>query len=316
MFDAISENKSSDPLNIYTCSRDSLTNCTDFYHPQPVYSGGTLEVAVIALGPRHAATTAVIHVTGIFKNISISNLEYSQNIDNTCNSLKYTIHSRAIGTTQKKNSLCSRSMFTLIIQSCPPGFQLSMNEPICICAERLQKFTNTCLVDRKTVLRMHNAEFWVGYDNDNESRGLILYPNCPFDYCTSEETYLAVDNSDKQCNYNRSGLLYGRCSQNLSLALGSSRCLQCSNSQYFSLLVAFAFAGIALVLLLLVLRLTVAAGTINGLVLYANILAVNSATFFQPQKNVPTGLIANVLSVFISWTWELKLASTMEWMPM
>ena len=79
--------------------------------------------------------------------------------------------------------------------------------------------------------------------------------------------------------------------------------LQCSNS-YLSLLVAFVFAGIALVLLLLVLRLTVAAGTINGLIFYANILAVNSAIFFQSQikiENVPTRLIANVLSVFIAW---------------
>ena len=176
-----------------------------------------------------------------------------------------------------------------------------MNEPICFCSERLQQFTNTCLVDSTTVLRDHNAEFWVGYDSGNVSRGLILHPNCPFDYCTSKEMYLAVDDSDKQCNYNRSGLLCGSCSENLSLALGSSRCLQCTNS-YLSLLAAFAFAGVALVLLLLVLRLTVAAGTINGLVLYANIVAVNSAIFFQPEiTNVRTGLIANVLSVFIAW---------------
>ena len=189
-------------------------------------------------------------------------------------------------------------MVIVNIQHCPHGFQLSKNESICICAKRLQHFTNTCLIDSRTVLREHNAEFWVGYNSDNESRGLILHPNCPFDYCTAEETYLTVDDSDKQCNYNRSGLLCGRCSEKLSLALGSSRCLQCSNS-YLSLLAAFAHAGIALVLLLLVLRLTVAAGTINGLVLYANIVAVNSAVFFKPH--VPTGPIANVLSVFIAW---------------
>ena len=308
IFDAITscENKpaiSSDPLKICTC-RDGVTNCTGSYHPEPVYPGETLEVPVITLGQRNGTTTAVIHVAGISKSISISNLEYSQNIDNTCNTMEYTIHSRAIGTIQKitlyAQGPCSPTQtnsltVTVIIKSCPPGFQLSMNEPTCICAERLQKFTNTCSVDRTTVLRMHNAEFWVGYISGNKSRGLILHPNCPFDHCISEETYLAVDDSDKQCNYNRSGLLCGRCSENLSLALGSSRCLQCSNS-YLSLLAAFAIAGIALVLLLLVLRLTVAAGTINGLVLYSNILAVNSATFFHPQKNVPTGLIANVLS--------------------
>ena len=299
---------SSDPLHICTC-RDGLTNCTGSYHPEPVYPGGTLEVPVIALGQRNGTTTAVIQVTGTSKT-RLSSLEYFQNIDNSCNTLRYTIHSRAIGTTQEMTLYvqgpCSPSQtntltVTVNIQNCPPGLQLSMLDPICICAERLQQFTNTCLVDNTTVLREHNAEFWVGYDSSNESRGLILHPHCPFDYCTSEEMYLAVDDSDKQCNYNRSGLLCGRCSENLSLALGSSRCLQCSNS-YLSLLAAFAFAGIALVLLLLVLRLTVAAGTINGLVFYANIVGVNSTVFFQPQiTTVPTGPMANVLSVFIAW---------------
>ena len=56
---------------------------------------------------------------------------------------------------------------TMNIQHCPPGFQQSMNDPVCICAERLQQYTKTCLVDRTTVLREHNAQFWVGYDSDN-----------------------------------------------------------------------------------------------------------------------------------------------------
>ena len=101
-----------------------------------------------------------------------------------------------------------------------------------------------------------------------------------------------VDGSDEQCSNNRTGLLCGKCDENFSLALGTNRCLQCSND-YLWLIVAFAFAGVALVLLLLVLRLTVAVGTINGLIFYANIFAMNSATFFSPHTNV--------LTVFIAW---------------
>ena len=283
-------------------------NCSGSYHPEPVYPGGTLKVPVIALGQRNGPTTSVIKVVDTSNSIKLTSLEYSQNINNSCTMMKYTILSRAVGTTQEMTLYaqgpCSPTQtntltVTVNIQHCPPGFQLSMNEAICICADRLQQFTNTCLVDNTTVLRVYNAEFWVGYDN--ESKGLIRHPICPFYYCTSEETYLAVDDSDKQCNYNRSGLLCGRCSRNLSLALSSSRCLQCSNS-YLSLLVAFAFAGIALVLFLLVLRLTVAAGTINGLVFYANVVAVNSAIFLRPHNgNAPSGLMGNILSVFIAW---------------
>ena len=315
LFDVItsSETKpavSSNPLYICTC-RYGLTDCTGSYDPEPVYPGGTVEVPVTALGQRNGTTAAVIQVVDTSNNITFTSPEYSQNINNSCNTLKYTVFSHAVGTNQEMTLYaqgpCSPTqsntlMVTMIIQHCPRGFQLSANEPICICAERLQRFTNTCLVDSTTVLHEHNAEFWVGYDSGNESRGLIFHPNCPFDYCTSEEMYLAVDDSDKQCNYNRSGLLCGRCGENMSLVLGSSHCLQCSNT-YLTLLAAFTFAGVALVLLLLTLRLTVAPGTINGLVFYANIVAVNSAIFFRPQNsNAPAAvLIANVLRVFIAW---------------
>ena len=295
---------SSDPLHICTC-RDNLTDCTGSYDAGPVYPGGTLEVPVIARGQRNGTTAAIIQVIHTPNNISHGNLQYSQNISSTCSTLKYTIHSSAVGTIQKMSLYAEgpclptpNNTLTVAvdIQHCPHGFQLAVNEPTCICAERLQQFTNTCSVDSTTVLRQQNAEFWVGYgikDDDNETKGLIIHPHCPFDFCTTKEIYLAVDDSDKQCSYNRSGLLCGRCSENLSLALGSSRCLQCSNT-YLSLLAAFAFAGIALVLFLLVLRLTVAVGTVNGLILYANIIAVNSNVFLQPQAT-------NVLRVFIAW---------------
>ena len=58
---------------------------------------------------------------------------------------------------------------------------------------------------------------------------------------------------------------------------------------------AFALAGIALVVVLIALNLTVSVGTINGLVFYANILRVNQATFFPPNT------INSFLRWFIAW---------------
>ena len=298
---------SSDSLDICTCVNDQ-TDCTSSYYPEPVYPGGMLTVPVIARGQRNGTTVAVVQVIETSNNFNVSNLEISQNILSSCTTLKYTIQSRTVGTTQKMTLYAegpcpptetNTLTVTVDIQSCPPGFQLSEAQSICICAERLQQFTNTCLIDNSTVLRAQDDEFWVGYDN--KSQGIILHPHCPFDYCTSKEVYLAVDDSDKQCNYNRSGLLCGTCSDNLSLALGSSRCLQCSNS-YLSLLAVFALAGIAQVLLLLILRLTVAVGTINGLIFYANVVAGNSQIFFQHQStNVPTVSVDKVLTLFVAW---------------
>ena len=299
---------SSDPLYICTC-RDNQTNCSGSYHPEPVYPGGTLEVSVTVHGQRNGTTPAVIQIINTSNsNITIQENENIQNIRSICTTLKYTIQSFKENTIQDMTLYAQGPCLPTIsntlrlyvkILHCPSGFQLSNTQPMCICTKRLQQFTNSCLVDSRTIHRMQYAEFWVGYDNNSD--GVILHPHCPFDYCTSEEMYLAVDDSDKQCNYNRTGLLCGRCSGNLSLALGSSRCLQCSCS-YLSLLAALSFAGIALVVLLLVLRLTVAAGTINGLIFYANIVAVNSAILFQPQTtNAPTVLIAKLYTVFIAW---------------
>ena len=285
---------SSDPLNICTC-KNKLIDCSGSYFPEPVYPGSTLEVPVIAHGQRNGTTSAVVKVVdtpSIFQGT-----QNTQNVNNNCTTLRYTIHSNSTqNVTLYAEGPCPPTnvntlKVVLDIVKCPPGFYLSEFQLICVCAERLQRFTNTCQIDYKTVLRPHDADFWAGYDN--RIRGLILHPHCPFDYCTSKKIYLSVDDSDKQCNYNRSGLLCGRCSENLSLALGSSHCLRCSNS-HLALLPAFVSAGIALVLLLLILRLTVATGTINGLIFYANIVAVNSAIFFQPK-------VTNVLTVFIAW---------------
>ena len=102
-----------------------------------------------------------------------------------------------------------------------------------------------------------------------------------------------MNETDKQCAYDRTGLLCGGCQSELSLVLGSSQCKQCSNS-CLSLLIVFAVAGIALVVLLLACNLTVAMGTINGLIFYANIIAVDRSVFF------PSG-DTNILTVFIAW---------------
>ena len=75
--------------------------------------------------------------------------------------------------------------------------------------------------------------------------------------------------------------------------LGISHCRQCTNS-HLVLLIAFAVMGVALVFLLLVCKLTVATGTLSGLVFYANIVGVNRTTFLPVESN-------SLLSVFIAW---------------
>ena len=184
----------------------------------------------------------------------------------------------------------ARRSVSVHLEPCPDGFQLSNSQ--CICEERLQAFTNSCNVDDETMLRSSN--FWMsGLYMNGSYQGLILHPRCPFDYCLTTVLSLTPSDPNAQCASDRTGTLCGSCSKNFSVAFGSSRCLQCRNT-YLSLLIPFAMAGIVLVVFLLALKLTVSVRTINGLIFYANIVAVNRAIFFPPGAN-------NILTVFIAW---------------
>ena len=131
------------------------------------------------------------------------------------------------------------------IRPCPWGFALSPTTGGCVCDDRLKTYTNSCNITEQTIHR--EGPFWVGYDNASD--GLILSPHCPFDYCKSKPVQFKLNETDLQCDYNRSGLLCGSCQPGLSLVLGSNRCLRCSNN-YLSLLIVFAVAGVILVLFL------------------------------------------------------------------
>ena len=67
---------------------------------------------------------------------------------------------------------------------------------------------------------------------------------------------------DEQRANHRSGVICGACQDNYSIALGGSKCLQCTSSYAFSWLIpVFAVAGVALVALLLVCNMNISHGT-------------------------------------------------------
>ena len=184
------------------------------------------------------------------------------------------------------------SNLTLVVQflPCPLGFELSQQNTTCICHSPLQQYTNTCDIDTRTIQRKSN--FWFNYENVS----LSIHPHCPFDYCKQGDKAIQVriTDSSEQCAHNRQGTLCGACKYNLSSSFGSSRCLPCKSVRVVWLTLLFAVAGILLIVFLLVFRLTVAVGTINGLVFYANIFAVNKAILFPSTKHSP-------LLIFIAW---------------
>ena len=101
-----------------------------------------------------------------------------------------------------------------------------------------------------------------------------------------------LEHQDEQCAYHRAGVLCGGCQANYSRILGSLKCKKCSSYMLFAIIPSFIAAGLALVVSLIVLNLTVTTGTINGLIFYVNIIHTH---------HIISNTSKSFLSTFIAW---------------
>ncbi|XP_064389258.1 uncharacterized protein LOC135337274 [Halichondria panicea] len=226
-----------------------------------------------------------------------------QEVGNQCTELEYNVFSQNSSAQVElyadgpcTNLGISRQILNISFQKCdcPIGLKPipSTIECKCDCDPVLQQeyqITN-CSEENRTIKLESNNNIWIGVTNTTNGTGYVV-SNCTFDYCVLKPVNISLSNPDEQCAYNRSGVLCGECEPGLSLVLGTSRCELCSNT-YLLLLLPFSLAGIVLVAFILVFNITVATGTIHGLIFYTNILAVNQSIFIP---------FRNALTVFISW---------------
>ena len=189
-------------------------------------------------------------------------------------------------------SLVKSLEIIIYIIPCPNGFEISKDQNKCMCNKKIQKFTPNCYIDDLSFERTRN-KFWIALVDETE---LIIYESrCPLDYCIENSINVTFMFGDLpiQCDFNRNGTLCGQCQKNFSLALGSLHCIPCDNS-HIALIVLFFLAGMILIAIIYSLHLTVATGTINGLLFYANIIQANNDSYF-PRSTI------NFFTVFISW---------------
>ena len=291
---------SSEPYQLCFCVKERWSNCTE---PKSVeiilYPGQKFHVFLIALD--QTKTSVTTKITAISATSRLNSDQSSQTLEPECSKLSYNLYS-----TQDTNQLIlypdgpcrdtgvARAVVNLMFKPCPDGFMKSGEN--CVCEEILNEYNANCTInDNVTIIRKAGSEFWVqGWYRNETYKGLIHYKTCPRDYCKKGEVTLSLEKPDTLCDLNRSGLLCGECATNHSLMLGSSRCHVCPNT-YLALLLPFAAAGIALVVFLSILRLTVATGMINSVILYANFVQINRSIF------LPTDSTRNILTVFVAW---------------
>ena len=286
---------SSDPIQVCFCESKmpncSITNISIFAIP-----GIDVNVSLAAVGSRNDLTQGVINLTSSNNSSIVKTNNNRLNVKCTNVTFKLTMYS-LLKTTQVYITLerpiniehvhDNTKVIEVTIESCPNGFVLINGT--CFCRSELNSPSINCDINTQIITR--DGDMWIGYEND--SNCLIVYSNCPFDYCNNSNISFTLTYHNKQCLYNRSGILCGKCSEGLSLMLGSNQCEKCTNNNIV-FIIPIAVAGIALVAFVFVLNLTVSVGTINGLIFYANVVKMYEHIFF------PNGPVT-FLSWFISW---------------
>jgi len=214
-----------------------------------------------------------IHATFSRHGPSLGALEDVQTIKSSkCDELSYTVYSsnqsEVIFLQVQRPEYNSgiylrpkRRQIEVTLKGCPPGFTLNHNPAYCDCIKLLANNNITCNINTQTIHRP--PPVWIGHSNSHEttapSMAVMFHHHCPFDFCLPHDVDINVTNltikEDEQCDVGRTGVLCGACKEGLSLALGTSKCIHCTN-YWLLLLVVFIFAGIALVFLLIVCNLT------------------------------------------------------------
>ena len=313
---------SSKPIKLCFCREDGVQDCSyqqySLKDPVRVKKGQIFNISLVAVDQvNHTVKNVAIYSSLYHGGSGLGKGQLTQVTNDACTNLTFNIYSLHSfehlilypeGPCGNATLSQRRIYVALLPCTCPIGFQpkdldVKSTSCTCVCDSKLHKYVSdpNCSPQTETLTRKTN--FWITHMQYNNSSGYLVYPHCPFDYCLPPSSNVQInlnlkDGSDMQCSNNRSGLLCGVCLPDLSLSLGSSSCIPCGAiwQKYLLLVLLVSLVlGIVLVVLIMVLNLTVAVGTLNGLIFYANIIhANNSAIFFSSPA-------AKFFFIFISW---------------
>ena len=177
------------------------------------------------------------------------------------------------------------------IQECPSGFKRDNKTGGCVCIDLYAELDITCDIQNLTINRQF--QIWIGETTFHDPPVPAYAVRCPQEYCHPEEVReVNTTETDALCKGYRTGELCGKCAPHLSQQFGSLECSKCSHFSLFTILL-YGLAGMFLVLVLYVLQLTIALGTINGLFFYAHLVNLTAPLHFDE-----TGL--RLLRIFIA----------------
>ena len=311
----------SQPDHVCICINNSVfCNIQEYHYTSSVYPGQLYNLSVILTGQLNGSVPGLV-IAELECNHRIAFLDEHLSIQNlsapNCTNIGYVIYSNEtdINVTMKLGAYKQDDIgvmqylqqsgqlnVNISISDCPKGFVIS-HQKICLCEPIFKDASVNCDITNRTIVVP--ADVWIGSINTSTKQDLYVAANhCPSEYCSPGQSFLNASltdfEQDSQCLPYRTGILCGKCINGYSVTFGGNTCKKCSNSSLW-LLLLYAFAGVFLVFVLTFLDITVADGTINGLIFYANIVQANHPALF-PSKHYHGNLLhINVLSVFVRW---------------
>ena len=310
-------------------------DCSNMTYPNIVYPGQSFTVDVAAVGQQNGTLPVSSsffqlisldhrpHYTQLVINTQVSNQEQQAEPYASLNCVLYSNQSSATFslTVQQASQAELRyvhykpNYLTVKLGECPWGFELTnTTQYTCVCNSLLDKYGIPCDINTRDVTRW--GYYWLGCDSYQDApdtkdtdlvmmsstikcKGVILAIRCVHDYCETTKRNISALTIDNQCSEGREGILCGRCKQNYSLAVGTSRCLStCPAYMVYILVGVWTICGILLVLFLIACNFTISEGTINGLFLYAHTIHKNSNLFFPGTTGTSN---TNIFRIFIAW---------------
>ena len=293
----------SDPVQVAICNKHLAKSSRKHVSVTiMIRKGEAFKISISAIDQVGNPVNATIHSSVVTKS-GVGRLkegQAKQNVGKQCTELEYNVFSQdssaeielfAEGPCMSMGISKEAFRVTFLPCKCPVGLEPSKSSIACECVcdkeLRAHHITN-CSQEAGTIYIETNL--WISVTTSRNHTGLIIH-DCPFDYCVEKPISINLNSSqerDRQCAFNRSGTLCGKCQNGFSVMLATSKCKVCS-SIYLFLLIPFALAGIVLITFIIFFNVTIATGAIHSLIFYSNLLP--SYYLIQPSP----------LTVFISW---------------
>ena len=198
----------------------------------------------------------------------------------TCYASNYTLENAENATVSVKfGSLETNGLYVEIqvyLEECPFGFEFNKESGVCDCIPLYTNNSIACNIENGvfTKTNFEDSIYWIGRTDFNGDTVSAYADRCPEGYCVRNKT-LNLDLLNKTlCVGNRANEMCGQCIPGMSMKFGTTDCGSCSNYWLFTL-VLYVLAGILLVFVLFLLKMTISNGTLISVFFYAQLFSIN-----------------------------------------